>query len=85
METTPLLEFRKDFKKFFPELNPNEYLDRSFWLVNRSVKIDVIKLDDWLHGKFGKYETSKKIGMSMSQALEKYISKAASEFVRSYL
>ena len=78
-----LLEFRKKFKKHFPGLNPNYYVDSTIWLGTGKVAVDVIKLDDWLHVVAGEYE--EKEGMNMAEALEKYVSKEASEFIRTML
>jgi len=75
-----LKEFRGRFKKHFPELNPNQYLDLLVWQINREVTVDIIKLDNWLHSKYGNYE---KRNISMAQALTKFVSQEASDFIGS--
>jgi hypothetical protein len=72
MET---LEFRQKFKRFFPTLNPNEYIDTELWLIDSNrVRIDIIKFDRWMYLEYGEYE---KQGLSLKTALEKFVNKEA--------
>jgi hypothetical protein len=73
-------EFRKGFKKFFPELDAGKYIDKSLLSEPPHVFIDLMAFDDWLHRKFGDYEQKRRC--SMSDILEKEFSKEAMLFVK---
>lgn len=77
-EPNDLERFRKQFRKFFPKLNPSEYQDVVIWQATRKVSIDVIKLDDWLHKEFGQYEDQ---GYSMRSILTIRLGKECADFV----
>jgi len=81
VELNDLNQFQKQFKKFFPQLNPSEYQDILVWQATRRVSIDIIKLDDWLQKEFP-YEN---LGLSMREALTEKFGKDTSDFVAKWI
>ena len=76
------LDFFKGLKMYFGIFSPNDYLCKTV-LITRVVKIDIIKFDDWLHGKYGNYEIDN--NMSMSQIISKKYGIEAKVFIEKYL
>ncbi len=77
------LEFIKKMKAYFGITHDvMGYVDMLCTPSADEIKIDVIKFDDWLHKKHGKYERKY---LSMGEAITKYYSKEASDFIQSML
>jgi len=74
--------YRKQFKKHFPELNPNRYLCQTYFVTGK-VSIDVCLLDGYLHTKYGDYETEK--GWSMKECILHHYGQNAVDFILSIL
>jgi hypothetical protein len=70
------------FRKYFPGLRLNDFMDPTITWISKTPKIDLCKLDDFLHEKHGNYESRK---LSMSQLLEKEYGKDAKTFIENLI
>ncbi len=77
-----LLTYRKQFKKYFPKLNPNKFLDPVFHLTGK-ISVDICLLDDYLHAEYGNYETEK--GWSMKDCIFNHYGQTALNFIVSIM
>jgi len=73
--------FYKGMKEHFDIMNPGVFLD-DLHLLQKRVKINLLKFDEWLHEEVGEYEEQ---SMNMGDALTYYYSPEASYFVESLL
>lgn len=69
-------------RKHFHIQEPGKFIDILFAQLSREVKLDVLLFDDWLHQKHGEYEAD---GLSMQEAIDKFYSVEASQFMKSFL
>jgi len=75
-------EFHAGMKKHFPKItNRGEYLC-NVSLMYKLIRIDVMKLDDWLHQIHGEYEDE---GLSMAELITREYGQKAHDFVLNLL
>ncbi len=74
-------QFHKGMKENFGINNPQNYLDE-LYLRSKTVKIDLLLFDDWLHAKFGEYETD---GMNMADMVHQKFGLDAKMFIESLI
>jgi len=85
VSTTPIREFHDGLKKHFGMQSHDqrkEYLEQVLVPMGL-VKIDILRLDDFLHEKYPNYE--EELGLSMEELLDQKYSVEASRFVKSFI
>lgn len=75
-------DLAKGLRKHFDIRNPNAYFDKTLSLLTRTVTLDILALDDWLHEQHGNYEDN---GKSMNNIIEEKYGTAAIAFVNQYM
>lgn len=70
--------YYKGMKEFFGITNAGRFLDGELSLATRVPHMDVIKFDDWVHGRTGDYEEK---GQSMREAITAQWGEEAAFFV----
>jgi hypothetical protein len=57
-----------------------QFYDGFMSVLTKTIKIDLIKFDNYLHKKYGQYENE---GLSMNTAIVKYYGEPAKNFIES--
>jgi hypothetical protein len=74
-------EVKTNFEAYFG-VSFGQFYDGFMSVLTKSIKIDIIKFDEYLHKKHGQYEN---LGLSMEKAICKYYSKEADQFINSLI
>ena len=77
-----LPEAHKYFRKYFREKKLNEFLDAELTYLSGSPKINLIKLDDYLHSKHGDYEKEE---LCLAEVLIKHYGEEAKRLIEKML
>jgi len=72
-------EFFRGLKKHFDIHKGLLFVDPITWLLRKDYTLDIIKLDNLLHKRFGNYEEEK--NMSMSELVEAEYGKEARKWI----
>lgn len=75
------IEVREGFYRHF-ETGFGEFYDGLMTVLTGTIRIDIVKFDEWLHRRVGDYERR---GMSLSEAVETHYGREAMEFIEKLL
>jgi hypothetical protein len=78
MSNITLPEAHQKFRSFFPGLRFNDFMDPALTLCTGEPKIDLCKLDDYLHEQHGDYEVH---DINMADVLAEKYGKDANTFI----
>ena len=77
-----LPEAHQNFRKYFPELKFNDFIDAGLSLIYGTPKINLIKLDDYLYEKYGDYDREE---LCLAEVLIKHYGNEAKAFIEKLL